>query len=35
MPTPAPRGEPKLLDQVRDLVRLKHYNIRTEQAYLG
>ena len=35
MQTPAPREEPKLLDQVRDLIRLKHYSIRTEQAYLG
>jgi hypothetical protein len=35
MQTPAPRGEPKLLDQVRDLIRLKHYSIRIEQAYLG
>ena len=25
---------PKLLDQVRGKVRLKHYSIRTEQAYL-
>jgi len=33
--TPASRGEPKLLDQVRDLIRLKHYSIRTEQAYPG
>ncbi|MGH8500182.1 MAG: phage integrase N-terminal SAM-like domain-containing protein [Methylococcales bacterium] len=24
---------PKLLDQVRDKICLKHYNIRTEQAY--
>ncbi|WP_374088874.1 phage integrase N-terminal SAM-like domain-containing protein [Methylomicrobium lacus] len=24
---------PKLLDQVRDKIRLKHYSIRTEQAY--
>ena len=30
-PTPAPR----LLDQARDRLRLKHYSIRTEQAYLG
>lgn len=30
--TPHP---PKLLDQVRDVIRLKHYSIRTEQAYLG
>ena len=35
MQTPTPREEPKLLDQVRDLIRLKHYSIRTEQAYLG
>lgn len=27
-------GAPRLLDQVRDRVRLKHYSIRTEQAYL-
>ena len=26
---------PKLLDQVRDRVRLKHYSLRTEQAYVG
>ena len=26
---------PKLLDQVRDRVRLKHYSLRTEQAYIG
>lgn len=26
---------PKLLDQVRDRIRLKHYSLRTEQAYLG
>ena len=25
---------PKLLDQVRNLIRIKHYSIRTEQAYL-
>jgi integron integrase len=25
---------PRLLDQVRDRIRLKHYSIRTEQAYL-
>lgn len=28
-----PRYEPKLLDQVRGKIRLKHYSIRTEQAY--
>ena len=26
---------PKLLDQVRDKLRVKHYSIRTEQAYSG
>jgi hypothetical protein len=24
----------KLLDQVRDLIRLKHYSIRSEQSYI-
>jgi integron integrase len=27
-------NKPKLLDQVRDVIRRKHYSIRTEQAYL-
>ena len=27
--------KPKLLDQVRNCIRCKHYSIRTEQAYLG
>lgn len=26
---------PRLLDQVRGVIRLKHYSIRTEQSYLG
>lgn len=26
---------PKLLDQVRDRIRLKHYSLRTEEAYVG
>lgn len=31
---PAPRPDnPKLLDRVRDAIRLKHYSLRTEQAY--
>ena len=25
----------KLLDQVRDAIRLKHYSYRTEQSYVG
>lgn len=28
------RAKPKLLDQVRDAIRLKHYSIRTEQSYI-
>jgi hypothetical protein len=27
-------GASRLLDQVRDVIRIKHYSIRTEQAYL-
>jgi hypothetical protein len=26
---------PKLLDQVRELLRMKHYSLRTEQAYVN
>ena len=26
---------PKLLDQVREVIRMKHYSIRTEQAYVN
>jgi hypothetical protein len=29
-----PAGKPKLLDQVRDILRCKRYSIRTEQAYI-
>jgi len=25
---------PKLLDQIRNLIRLRHYSYRTEQAYV-
>ncbi len=28
-------GKPRLLDQVRDAIRLRHYSYRTEQQYLG
>jgi integron integrase len=28
-------GKPKLLDQVRQLLRLRHYSLRTEEAYLA
>ena len=30
---PAQRKPKKLLDQVRDVMRLKHYSIRTERCY--
>jgi integron integrase len=30
----APSGKPKLLEHVRQVIRIKHYSIRTEQAYL-
>lgn len=29
-----PADKPKLLDQVRDIIRRRHYSIRTEQAYV-
>ena len=29
-----PSSKPKLLDQVRDVIRRKHYSFRTEQTYL-
>jgi integron integrase len=29
------RQAPRLLDQVRDRLRVKHYSLRTEQAYVG
>ena len=30
-----PGGTPRLLDQLRHQVRLRHYSLRTEQAYVG
>jgi integron integrase len=33
LPTQLASGKPKLLDQVHDAIRLRHYSIRTEQAY--
>src|SRR5205823_12524980 len=33
LPAAAPHNKPKLLDQVRDVIRRKHYSIRTEQSY--
>jgi hypothetical protein len=34
-PAPAKLTEKKLLDVVRDTIRLKHYSIRTEEAYVN
>ena len=33
LPVQAARNKPKLLDQVRDMIRRKHFSIRTEQAF--
>jgi integrase-like protein len=35
LPAPPDRSKPKLLDQVRQLIRLRHYSLRTEDAYIG
>ncbi|TAL44418.1 MAG: integron integrase, partial [Salinibacterium sp.] len=32
--TTAPAKAPRLLDQVRDAVRRRHYSLRTEQSYV-
>ena len=34
-PRPPDAHEPKLLDQLRDALRLRHYSIRTEESYIG
>ena len=34
LPAKAKQNKPKLLDQVRDVVRRKHFSIRTEQVYV-
>ena len=34
IPKSIPRDKPKLLDSVRDVIRRKHFSIRTEQAYV-
>ena len=33
--SPVPAESPRLLDRVRDRIRLKHYSRRTEAAYVG
>jgi integron integrase len=35
LPTPPAQNKPKLLDQVRERMRLRHYSIRTEEAYIS
>ena len=35
LPEKSAATPPRLLDQVRDQLRLKHYSLRTEQAYVG
>jgi site-specific recombinase XerD len=35
MMQPKQGSQPRLLDQVRDAIRVRHYSIRTEQAYVG
>jgi hypothetical protein len=34
LPAAAAQNKPKLLDQVRDVIRHKHFSIRTEQSYV-
>ena len=33
LPPAATANKPKLLDQVRDVIRRKHFSVRTERAY--
>jgi integrase-like protein len=35
LPAARDQTKPKLLDQVRQLMRLRHYSLRTEEAYVG
>lgn len=32
---PLPENRPNLLEQTRGMIRVKHYSIRTEEAYVG
>jgi len=34
LPATARQDKPKLLEQVRDIIRRKHFSIRTEQVYV-
>ncbi|MGC1324071.1 MAG: phage integrase N-terminal SAM-like domain-containing protein [Candidatus Udaeobacter sp.] len=35
LPAAPEQSKPKLLDQIRELMRLRHYSFRTEEAYVG
>jgi Phage integrase, N-terminal SAM-like domain len=35
LPAAPKQSKPKLLDQVRQPMRLRHYSLRTEEAYIG
>jgi hypothetical protein len=35
LPVEAARNKPRLLDQVRNAIRVKHSSIRTEQVYIA
>lgn len=35
VPTSPVSDKPKLLDRVREVLRFKHYSLRTEQSYVG
>ncbi len=34
-PAGAPGGQPRLLDRVREAIRVRHYSLRTEEAYVA
>lgn len=34
-PTPCAPAQPRLLDRVRQAIRVRHYSLRTEEAYVG
>ena len=33
--TPSQPEAPRLLEQVREVIRIRHYSLRTEQTYVG
>jgi hypothetical protein len=35
LPDKSERAKPKFLEQVRMILRTRHYSLRTEEAYLG